>query len=124
MARKHRARFVALVRLLEEQHPHLEDPTRGVVDGLVVVDGRTVTNPRARVRKDASVRVVARRELRGRVRLARALDAFRVGLAGAVAVDVGAAAGGFTAALLERGAARVLRRRCRLRATRRGAARR
>ena len=98
---------MALTQLLQRRHPELEDPTKAVVDGAVVVDGRTITNPNARVRSDASVRVMAPRRLRGELKLGAALDAFRLGVAGAVAVDVGAAAGGFTSALLDRGAARV-----------------
>jgi 23S rRNA (cytidine1920-2'-O)/16S rRNA (cytidine1409-2'-O)-methyltransferase len=59
------------------------------------------------VRADASVRLVAPRRLRGHTKLSAALDVFELDVTGAVAVDVGAAAGGFTTALLERSAARV-----------------
>jgi len=45
--------------------------------------------------------------LRGEAKLRAALDAFAVEVAGRVALDVGAAAGGFTRALLSAGAARV-----------------
>ncbi|MBI4506745.1 MAG: TlyA family RNA methyltransferase [Chloroflexi bacterium] len=44
---------------------------------------------------------------RGGVKLAAALDAFGISVAGRVAVDVGASTGGFTDCLLQRGAARV-----------------
>jgi len=44
---------------------------------------------------------------RGGLKLAHALDVFRVDVAGAVAVDVGASTGGFSDCLLQRGAARV-----------------
>lgn len=44
---------------------------------------------------------------RGGLKLAHALDAFNVDVAGAVAVDVGASTGGFTDCLLQRGASRV-----------------
>jgi 23S rRNA (cytidine1920-2'-O)/16S rRNA (cytidine1409-2'-O)-methyltransferase len=107
LARKHRAPFIALTRHLQRRYPELRDPTKAVVDGRVVVDGRTISNPRARVRGDASIRVIAPRRLRGHSKLATALDAFALDVGGAVAVDVGAAAGGFTSALLDRGAERV-----------------
>jgi 23S rRNA (cytidine1920-2'-O)/16S rRNA (cytidine1409-2'-O)-methyltransferase len=107
LTRKHRASFIALRRLLQRRHPELEDPPRAVLDGRVVVDGRTISNPSARVRADASIRVIGPRRLRGHLKLATALDAFTLDVKGVVAVDVGAAAGGFTAALLDRGAKRV-----------------
>ncbi|HEX7505257.1 MAG TPA: TlyA family RNA methyltransferase [Polyangia bacterium] len=44
---------------------------------------------------------------RGGLKLAHALDAFNVSVAGVVAVDVGASTGGFTDCLLQRGASRV-----------------
>src|SRR5207342_1941479 len=44
---------------------------------------------------------------RGGVKLAHALDAFEVDPAGLVALDVGASTGGFTDALLQRGAVRA-----------------
>jgi 23S rRNA (cytidine1920-2'-O)/16S rRNA (cytidine1409-2'-O)-methyltransferase len=44
---------------------------------------------------------------RGGLKLVHALDVFKVDVAGAVAVDIGASTGGFTDCLLQRGAARV-----------------
>jgi 23S rRNA (cytidine1920-2'-O)/16S rRNA (cytidine1409-2'-O)-methyltransferase len=109
--RRPRAPFVALPALLRHRFPDLDDPLQAIADGRVHVDGRVVTNAAARVRRDAAVRVRPRRLLRGQRKLAAALDAFAIAIAiaesGDVAVDVGAAAGGFTAALLERGARRV-----------------
>ncbi len=49
----------------------------------------------------------SRRELRGSVKLRAALDRFDVPVEGRIALDVGAATGGFTKVLLERGAAKV-----------------
>jgi 23S rRNA (cytidine1920-2'-O)/16S rRNA (cytidine1409-2'-O)-methyltransferase len=45
---------------------------------------------------------------RGAYKLAAALDAFRIGVRGKLALDVGASSGGFTDVLLLRGAARVI----------------
>ena len=105
MPKRSRAPFVALVDLLEHHHP--ETAVTAIADGRVLVDGRVVLNPAARVRRDASIRVVAPRRLRGDRKLSDALDRFEVAVAGRIALDVGANAGGFTVALLDRGARRV-----------------
>jgi 23S rRNA (cytidine1920-2'-O)/16S rRNA (cytidine1409-2'-O)-methyltransferase len=102
---KSRVRFVALEALLARRNVH--DGEKAIKAGRVVVDGRVITNPAARVRSDAAVSVAAESRLRGDVKLAHALDRFDVRIAGRVAADVGANAGGFTTALLDRGAARV-----------------
>jgi 23S rRNA (cytidine1920-2'-O)/16S rRNA (cytidine1409-2'-O)-methyltransferase len=75
--------------------------------GAVRVDGRIVTNPRSLVRAGAAIVVAESSELRGEVKLRAALEAFAVDVRGRVALDVGAAAGGFTTALLRAGAERV-----------------
>ena len=62
---------------------------------------------RALVRIDASLRVVPTRRLRGDIKLSYALETFGVSVAGRVALDIGASTGGFTTALLDRGARRV-----------------
>jgi 23S rRNA (cytidine1920-2'-O)/16S rRNA (cytidine1409-2'-O)-methyltransferase len=73
----------------------------------VLVDGAPMSNPAACVRADASVRIVERRPLRGTLKLRAALDALGVDARDVVALDVGAAAGGFTQAMLDAGARRV-----------------
>jgi 23S rRNA (cytidine1920-2'-O)/16S rRNA (cytidine1409-2'-O)-methyltransferase len=83
------------------------DPVVVITGGFVLVDGARITNPAARVRADAAVRVLKAKTLRGTHKLRGALDAFDADVRGVVALDLGAAAGGFTQALLDAGAARV-----------------
>jgi 23S rRNA (cytidine1920-2'-O)/16S rRNA (cytidine1409-2'-O)-methyltransferase len=104
---RRRTPFVSLAALLHARHPQLGDPDRAIREHRVLVDDRFVDNPRARVRRDASVRVIPRRTLRGDAKLSAALAALGVDVTAAVAVDIGAAAGGFTTALLRHGASRV-----------------
>jgi 23S rRNA (cytidine1920-2'-O)/16S rRNA (cytidine1409-2'-O)-methyltransferase len=102
-----RVLLVPLLTVLHRRFPGLDDPAGLIADGSVLVDGLPATTPRARVRADAAVRIRSTRPLRGTVKLAHALAAFGVRAAGAVALDLGAAAGGFTQALLDAGAVRV-----------------
>jgi 23S rRNA (cytidine1920-2'-O)/16S rRNA (cytidine1409-2'-O)-methyltransferase len=92
--------------LVAEQDPG-EDPYRLVASGEIEVDGFVVTNPEARVLVDAQVRRRRTAGLRGETKLSAALAAFGINVIGRVALDVGAAAGGFTRVLLEAGARRV-----------------
>lgn len=102
-----RVPVVALLTLLQRRFPGLDDPARLIKEGAVLVNGLPAANPRSRVRADAAVRIHRPRPLRGTVKLSHALAAFRIGVADLVALDLGAAAGGFTQALLAAGAARV-----------------
>jgi 23S rRNA (cytidine1920-2'-O)/16S rRNA (cytidine1409-2'-O)-methyltransferase len=69
-----------------------------------VTRSRRAASPRGR--RDA-LALPARGPLRGEAKLQAALREFGVGAEGRVALDVGAAAGGFTRVLLDAGAARV-----------------
>jgi 23S rRNA (cytidine1920-2'-O)/16S rRNA (cytidine1409-2'-O)-methyltransferase len=106
LGRKTRRRLRPLVQELEHAHPGIDDPAERIAAGEVLVDGRFVHNPASLVPIGASIVVRPRAALRGEAKLAAALDAFRIGVRG-VAVDLGAAAGGFTRVLLARGAERV-----------------
>lgn len=53
------------------------------------------------------MKLVEPRPLRGELKLGTALETFRIDVAGRTALDVGAAAGGFTSALLKQGACKV-----------------
>jgi 23S rRNA (cytidine1920-2'-O)/16S rRNA (cytidine1409-2'-O)-methyltransferase len=102
-----RARFRNVVDHVAASRPDIEDIRTAIEEGRVVVAGAPVTNANARVRADAPVVVRGASTLRGEAKLAAALDAFDVRVEKRVALDVGAAAGGFTRVLLTRGAAKV-----------------
>ena len=72
-------------------------------------DGRRAEKPGQMVAPDVPLEVAEGPQYvsRGGVKLANALDAFRLDVAGRLCLDVGASTGGFTDCLLQRGAARV-----------------
>ena len=107
MPSRRRVPFVALRTLLQRRFPGLDDPDWLIKAGGVLVNGLPADNPQTRVRADAAIQMRRPRILRGTIKLSHALTAFGVRAAGLVALDLGAAAGGFTQALLEAGAARV-----------------
>jgi len=81
-----------------------------IMAGAVLVDDRVVDKGGTLVRVDAAIRLKGcdiPYVSRGGLKLAHALDHFRIDPAGLVAIDVGASTGGFTDCLLQRGAARV-----------------
>ncbi|NOX62454.1 MAG: TlyA family RNA methyltransferase [Chloroflexi bacterium] len=86
-----------------------EQAQRLIMSGNVLVHDRPLTKPGSRVSDDAEVRLRARPQYvsRGGEKLAAALDAFAIEPKGWVCADIGASTGGFTDALLQRGAARV-----------------
>jgi 23S rRNA (cytidine1920-2'-O)/16S rRNA (cytidine1409-2'-O)-methyltransferase len=100
-------RRVPLLEVLAAKDPPVGDAEQAVVEGRVQVDGAVVTNPRSRVRADARVVVREARAAKGIDKLGLALDRLGVTVSGRRALDVGACTGGFTQALLERGASRV-----------------
>ena len=102
MARRVRRRFVRLIDLLNAAD--VQNGVALITDRRVVVDGRIIDNPEARVASRASVQIQPPRALRGTQKLRVALAGSGVDPAGQVCLDVGAAAGGFTVALLEAGA--------------------
>jgi 23S rRNA (cytidine1920-2'-O)/16S rRNA (cytidine1409-2'-O)-methyltransferase len=102
-----RAPLVALITLLDRRFPGLDDPAGLIKEGAVLVGGVPAASPRTRVRADAAIQIHRPRPLRGTIKLAHALAGFGIDAAGIIALDLGAAAGGFTQALLDAGAARV-----------------
>jgi 23S rRNA (cytidine1920-2'-O)/16S rRNA (cytidine1409-2'-O)-methyltransferase len=80
-----------------------------IAAGLVTADGVTVRKPSDEVRADAVIGAEPAHPFvsRGGVKLAAALEHFGFDPSGCVCLDVGASTGGFTEALLARGARRV-----------------
>ena len=78
--------------------------------GLVRVAGEPVDQPDRMVTPEQAIELADARTYvsRGGEKLAAALDAFAIDVAGRTALDVGASTGGFTDVLLQRGAARVI----------------
>lgn len=102
-----------LDRLLVERGlaPSRERAQRLVMAGEVLVDEHVVSKPGTEIRDDAAIRVRTAPSAyvsRGGEKLAGALDAFGVDVAGRVVLDVGASTGGFTDVCLRRGARRVI----------------
>ena len=104
MARKRRVRLRTLLEELVRTHPEIDSPDVLIRSGEVLVGGLTVTNPASRLPLGTPITIRGTHELRGEVKLRAALAAFPIDVRGRVALDVGAAAGGFTRALLEAGA--------------------
>jgi 23S rRNA (cytidine1920-2'-O)/16S rRNA (cytidine1409-2'-O)-methyltransferase len=93
----------SLAHAVAELFPDV-DAERLIAAGEVLVDGIPVTNPRSRLRPHARVTRRPAVALRGSPKLRAALHAFDVEVTGCAALDIGAAAGGFTTVLLEAGA--------------------
>jgi 23S rRNA (cytidine1920-2'-O)/16S rRNA (cytidine1409-2'-O)-methyltransferase len=101
-------RFVALTQRVRQLYPHVPDAPGLINNGQVHVNGAVVSNPRARIPRGAAVVIAGQPQPpRGFRKLQAAIDAFAVPVAGRVAIDIGAATGGFTVALLTAGARRV-----------------
>ncbi len=82
-----------------------------ILAGQISVDGRPISKAGAPVADDADVALIAPDHPyvgRGGLKLAHALDTFRIDVAGREALDIGASTGGFTDVLLQRGAVRVV----------------
>lgn len=86
-----------------------EEARRWVMAGQVLVNDRVVDKPGTPTAADALIRIRGRRRFasRGGDKLAAALAAFRLPIAGRVALDCGASTGGFTDCLLQHGVALV-----------------
>ena len=82
-----------------------------ILAGQVSVDGQPQTKAGTQVDSAAVVELIAPDHPyvgRGGLKLAHALDTFRIDVQGREALDIGASTGGFTDVLLKRGATRVI----------------
>jgi 23S rRNA (cytidine1920-2'-O)/16S rRNA (cytidine1409-2'-O)-methyltransferase len=100
-------RTVSVLSRVRALHPELAEPEAAIRRGRVLVEGVPALNPRRLVPADQPLVVLPDPVPRGTRKLGPTLDRLRIDVRGAVALDAGAAAGGFTSALLEAGAARV-----------------
>jgi 23S rRNA (cytidine1920-2'-O)/16S rRNA (cytidine1409-2'-O)-methyltransferase len=80
-----------------------------VMAGSVLIDEQPAVKPASLVDEGVSLRLLAgpRYASRGGEKLEHALNVFGIGVASAVAADIGASTGGFTDCLLQHGASRV-----------------
>jgi 23S rRNA (cytidine1920-2'-O)/16S rRNA (cytidine1409-2'-O)-methyltransferase len=104
--RRKRADLLLVERQLAESR---EQAQTLIMEGLVFSPSGRVLKPGSSLPDTTPLEVRGRLPYvsRGGLKLAHALDAFSLTVAGRVALDVGASTGGFTDCLLQRGAARV-----------------
>ena len=82
-----------------------------ILAGQVIVAGKPMSKAGTAVDQEAPVELLAPDHPyvgRGGLKLAHALDTFTIPVSGRECLDIGASTGGFTAVLLQRGAARVV----------------
>ncbi len=83
---------------------------RAIMAGQVYVDGQLVDKAGTQISPEADIEIKGNNNpyvSRGGLKLAKALDVFAVDPAGKKVIDVGAATGGFTDCLLQKGAREV-----------------
>jgi len=81
-----------------------------ILAGQIVVDDQRVDKPGTLIAEDAEIRLkgeLPKYVSRGGLKLERALDHFKLEVAGALCADIGASTGGFTDCLLQRQAKKV-----------------
>ena len=91
--------------------PSRERARAMILAGHVLVEGKPASKAGTPVDHEAAVELLEPDHPyvgRGGLKLAHALDAFQIAVAGRECLDIGASTGGFTDVLLQRGAARVV----------------
>src|SRR4051794_29794676 len=82
-----------------------------ILAGRVLVNEQKVEKPGASVTDDAKIRLLGDDQKyvsRGGLKLEKALEHWKIDVAGTTCVDIGASTGGFTDCMLQRGAAEVI----------------
>jgi 23S rRNA (cytidine1920-2'-O)/16S rRNA (cytidine1409-2'-O)-methyltransferase len=82
-----------------------------IIAGKILVDEQKIEKPGASVESDSVIRLLGedlRYVSRGGLKLEKALEHWRIDVAGKTCIDVGASTGGFTDCLLQHGATRVI----------------
>jgi 23S rRNA (cytidine1920-2'-O)/16S rRNA (cytidine1409-2'-O)-methyltransferase len=80
-----------------------------IMASKITVSGRVITKPGTQVDEDANIEITEKLPYvsRGGIKLAHALDEFKIDVTSLTAMDVGASTGGFTDCLLQHDAKRV-----------------
>ena len=99
-----RPRFRNVLAHVRALRPDITDPVTVIHERRLLVGGVIILETNAQVRSDAGVVLRHDPTLRGSLKLEAALADFGLDVEGAVCLDLGAAAGGFTSVLLQRGA--------------------
>ena len=110
---KSKAEKVRLDKLLVDQgHAASRERAQALIlAGRVLVDEQRVDKPGTAVHAEAAIRLLGsdlKYVSRGGLKLEEALEHWKIALAGAACVDIGASTGGFTDCMLQSGAASVL----------------
>jgi len=100
-------RTTTLLTAVGRLYPGVAEPEVAIRAGHLLVDGRIVTNPSSMVGPGSSIVLNTPSPLRGEAKLEAALERFGLSVESRIALDAGAAAGGFTRVLLAHGARRV-----------------
>jgi 23S rRNA (cytidine1920-2'-O)/16S rRNA (cytidine1409-2'-O)-methyltransferase len=108
-----KAEKVRLDKLLVDQgHAASRERAQALIlAGRVLVDEQRVDKPGTAVQAEAAIRLLGsdlKYVSRGGLKLEGALEHWKIALAGAACVDIGASTGGFTDCMLQSGAASVL----------------
>jgi 23S rRNA (cytidine1920-2'-O)/16S rRNA (cytidine1409-2'-O)-methyltransferase len=80
-----------------------------IMAGEVTVNGKVITKAGSLVAEDSAIEIALKPPYvsRGGIKLAHALDEFKLNVTSLIAMDIGASTGGFTDCLLQRGAGHV-----------------
>lgn len=81
-----------------------------IMMGKILVDGQKIDKAGTLVNRDAEIKIIGEEMpfvSRGGFKLQKALEVFKINLAGKIAADIGASTGGFTDCMLQHGAKKI-----------------